>query len=386
MSQRHKVTPHDRGFYVERGHGSPETPSVRPGDGEHDHLHPSLEYPNASDRKTDSPGYKGNRKLYVVTCVSNPLRTKARLELYKRFAQRVEDAGAILYTVEMAFGDRPHNLTDVRNPRHLQLRSYFELWHKENMLKLLINKLPEDWEYVAWIDADVAFTRPDWVNETIEQLQHYMVIQMFSYAQDLSLRYEPMQMHSGFMHDWYHGKTTFNAAGNGSSRGKKPGYNGYGGYGFDEGHPGYAWAARREAIDKLGNLIDFAILGSADRHMACALIGQAEKSFHPDVHPNYKKLVLDWQDRAERYIHHDVGYMAGTITHSYHGKKSNRGYNSRWKILVNNQFDPLTDAYYDAKGLLVIHDKNIKLRDDIRKYFRARHEDDTGQDSEKLLP
>ena len=373
-----ELTPHDKGVYVERVSEDRES-------GKYDDVHPALSFPEGSYRKADSPGYKGNRKLYVVTCVSNPLRTRSRVELYKKFAQAVEDAGAILYTVEMAFGDRPHTITDERNPRHLQLRSYFELWHKENMLNLLINKLPEDWEYVAWIDADVMFTRSDWVNETIEQLQHYMVIQMFSYAQDLSLRYEPMQLHSGFVHDWYHGKVTFNSSGKGH-KGKKKGYNGYGGYGFDEGHPGYAWAARREALDNLGGLIDFAILGSADRHMACALIGEGDKSFHPDIHPNYKELVMDWQDRAEKHIKHDIGYMAGTILHGYHGQKSKRGYNSRWQILVDHQYDPVKGAYRDAKGLLQLRTENIKLRDDLRNYFSSRHEDDTSQDSNKLLP
>lgn len=337
---------------------------------------PSLLYPDSYNRESNCPGVTGNRKLYVVTCVSNPLRSRSRYELYKQFAQRVEDAGAILYTVEMAFGDRPHAVTDSRNPRHLQLRSYFELWHKENMLNLIIHKLPSDWEYVAWVDADVQFTRADWVNETIEQLQHYMFLQMFSYAQDLSSRYEPGQIHEGFIHSWSSGSQHFNPSGKGT----------YGGYNSSkEGHPGYAWAARREAIDNVGGLIDWAILGSADRHMACALIGEVEKSFHPEVHDNYQNMCFEWQKRCDKYILGDVGYMDGMILHHYHGKKANRGYNSRWKILVDHQYDPLTDVYPDANGLLRLHDDNIKQRDAIRKYFRSRHEDDTSDGTHKPL-
>jgi hypothetical protein len=120
--------------------------------------------------------------------------------------------------------------------------------------------------------------------------------------------------------------------------------------------------------------------------MACALIGEADKSYHPDVHPKYKEQVLEWQDRAERYIKHDVGYMAGLITHGYHGKKSNRGYNSRWQILVKHQYDPTVDAYKDSQGLVQLWTEDLKLRDDLRKYFRSRHEDDTGSDAHKMLP
>lgn len=342
---------------------------------------PSLVFPGSYNRENPCPGAFGNRKLYVVTCVSNPLRTKSRYDLYKRFAQRVEDAGAILYTVEMAFGDRPHVLTHPKNPRHLQLRSYFELWHKENMLKLLINKLPADAEYIAWIDADVEFTKPDWVTETIEQLQHYMFVQMFSYAQDLSPRHEPMQTHEGFIHSWYHGSQYFKPGGKFDNSPTN-----YGGYGSSkEGHPGYAWAARREALDAVGSLIDWAVLGSADRHMACALIGEVHNSYHPDVHQNYKDMCGEWQRRCDKYIKRDVGYVDGLILHHYHGKKSNRGYNSRWKILVDYQFDPLKDIYPDASGLLQLHDDHIGQRDAIRKYFRSRHEDDISESTHKLL-
>jgi hypothetical protein len=100
-----------------------------------------------------------NKKLYVVTCISNPVRYHSSYALYQGFRKRVNDAGAILYTVEMAFGDRPFKITDAENPHHIQVRSFFELWHKENMLNIGIRRLPIDWEYVAWIDADVQFTR-----------------------------------------------------------------------------------------------------------------------------------------------------------------------------------------------------------------------------------
>ena len=51
----------------------------------------------------------------------------------------------------------------------------------------------------------------------------------------------------------------------------------------------------------------------------------------------------------------------------------------RWKILTENQFNPNTDIKRDWQGLFQLEDhgdmRSIKLRDDIRKYFRARNED-----------
>lgn len=335
---------------------------------------PALKFPEGAQRRYPSPDLNGNnRVLYVVTCISNPVRYSARYELYKKFAQHVEDSGAVLVTVEQAFGDRPHVVTEKNNPYHIQVRSFFELWHKENMMKLGIQALPDDWQYVAWVDADVMFSRPDWVNETIEQLQCYMFLQMFSFAQDLSPRYEVLKTHESFIHQWYHKSESFNP--NGS---------------YSNGHPGYAWAARREALDAVGGLIDWAILGAADRHMACSLIGHADQSLPKAVFPKmsegYRYLLKEWERRAESRIKRDVGYMAGTIQHMYHGPKVKRGYASRWRILTDHQYNPLRDLYTATDGLYQLDDDNIKLRDAIRRYFRSRQEDSIDEGNSKLLP
>ena len=95
--------------------------------------------------------------LHVIAVISNPVRYASRERLYRDFARHVEQAGATLWTVEAAYGDRPHLITEPTNPRHLQLRTKHELWHKENLVNLGIARLPADWKYVAWVDADVMF-------------------------------------------------------------------------------------------------------------------------------------------------------------------------------------------------------------------------------------
>jgi len=296
--------------------------------------------------------------LQVVTVVSNPIRFASRYNLYQAFEKQVADAGAVLTTIEVAFGDRPFEITQKHNPRHIQLRSFFELWHKENALNVAIEYLSQetpDWNKVAWIDADVHFMRPDWVQETIQQLEHYMFVQMFSHAIDLGPTFEPLQIHKGFVFSHHNNLET--------------------GLDYEKWHPGYAWAARREALDYVGGLIDHAILGSADRHMAAALIGKVEMSYNADLHYNYIRPLQIWQDRAERYIMRDIGYVPGTIAHYWHGKKRDRGYSSRWNILIDEQFDPTLDLKKDVQALWQLTDRNISLRDKIRAYFRSRNED-----------
>lgn len=312
-----------------------------------------------------------NNTLYVVTCISNPVRYKTRYDLYRKFAKHMADSPNVeLYTTEMAFGERAFEITERDNPRHIQVRSFYELWHKENMLNLAIQRLPEDWQYVAWIDADVLFNRPDWAAETVEQLQHYHFVQMFSHATDMGPSFEPLKQHTGFVYDWYQNTDRFEKLG------------GYATF----SHPGYAWAARREALDAVGGLVELGILGSGDRHMACAMIGKVAHSYNGGVHQNYKDMCSEWQRRCETFVKRDIGYLAGNITHFWHGSKANRHYNDRWKILVDNQYDPYRDVYRDTNGLLQLDDDKIKLRDAIRKYFRSRQEDCIYTGEYRLLP
>ena len=141
-------------------------------------------------------------KLYVVTMLENPLRWRSRYWNYWMFERQCEAAGAILYTAEVAFGARHFEVTQADHPRHLQLRTKDEIWHKENALNLMIQRLPAEAKYIAWIDSDVTFARPDWAQETLQLLQHYDVLQMFSHAQDVGPNYEPLTTTPEFLYKW----------------------------------------------------------------------------------------------------------------------------------------------------------------------------------------
>lgn len=355
---------------------------IEENDDHKDHGHvknPALTFEDGYYREAKVPGHKGNRKLYVICCISNPVMYRSRYHLYKQFAQRIEDAGAILYTIECAFGDRPFEVTSNQNPRHIQVRSKYELWHKENMLNLAINRLPDDWEYVAWIDADVTFTSFTWVEDTINQLQHYKFLQLFSHAVDLGPNGEYLLHRPSFMYNYYHDYDLLIPKKEGA---KAPYYYGK----RSAGSSGYAWACTRKAYNQVGGFLDKAILGSADWHMAYALIGKVHLSRGDKLNQNYKDILDSWQERAEKRIQRNIGYVKGTIAHAYHGPKALRGYNTREDILIRHNYNPNKDLYRDSYGLYQMEDTKPEFRDDIRRYFRARHEDDISEGTGKVLP
>lgn len=306
-------------------------------------------------------------KLYVVTMLSNPLRFRNRHQNYHVFERHVQSAGAVLYTAEVAFGDRHFEITEHDNPHHLQLRSRHEIWLKENVLNLLINRLPPEARYIAWIDADIKFVRPDWVQETLHLLQHYQFIQMFSHAQDIGPDYEPLVTTPAYVYSKLNDYNDNNDC--------YP----YGGGGWKYRHPGFCWAARREALDSVGGLIDWTILGSGDWVMACALFGEVQRALNPGYSDHYKLLCNTWQERAERHIRRNVGYMPGTVLHLWHGRKKDRMYDTRWRLLVDTKFDPIIDLKRDCQGIYQLEDtgtpRSLQLRDGLRRYSKARNED-----------
>lgn len=319
----------------------------------HTHEHPLNKKPPGAPN--GGPDY-----LDVVAVISNSARYVSRYELFEKFREHILQQPLVrLHVVELAFGRRPFELVGS----DLQLRSRHEIWHKENMINLMIQRLPSDWRYVAWIDADVEFQRKDWAVETMQQLQHYQIVQMFQTAVDLGPTGEAMMTHQGFAYSYVTGKPR--------PKRRRNGYN------YPFWHPGFAWAARREAIDYLGGLYDVSILGSSDHLMAWSLIG--ENVLPVSMTEAYRKSLQDWQDRAERLIRRDIGFVPGNLVHYFHGKKADRKYNSRWSILERYNFDPFLDLKRDSQGLYQLDiDGSQRMngfRDELRSYFRQRNED-----------
>jgi hypothetical protein len=47
----------------------------------------------------------------------------------------------------------------------------------------------------------------------------------------------------------------------------------------------------------------------------------------------------------------------------------------RWKVLVDNQFDPYLDLIRRPDGILGLTGEKMELRDGVMNYFRSRNED-----------
>jgi len=320
--------------------------------------------------------------FWVITVISNPYRYERRYELYFRFARMCKDAGVNLITVEQAFGDREYMVTDPTNPNHLQVRSHEILWLKENMIDLGIaqaKRLDSKVNKVMWCDADCrpAAMPHEWFAEIWHYLEIYQFVQCWEFLINLDRRHNAATMpQESFM-------SSYVKAG-------CPSPDEFAQIKFDEkdypygsskfGRPGLCWAANVDALNSVGGLIDFAVLGAGDFYMGHSLIGslKAISSEYKKLSPYWEKLY-DWQEKCTRWIKRDVGFVPGTLLHDNHGDKINRKYGTRGQILYKNGYDPNKDIKYDSSGLLQLEtweDRQIKMLDQIREYFSERNEND----------
>jgi hypothetical protein len=307
--------------------------------------------------------------LHVVACVANPLRWASRDALARRaIASWLRAESVSITLVEAAYGSRGFAFADLAGGRvtHVGVRATTLAWSKECLLNIGVSRLPASAEKIATLDADVTFRRAHWSDETRAALDLYPVVQPWDTAYDLGPHDEHIQTHRSFASVWHAGKPVV-ASG--------PGFWKFSGGGYDYPHPGYAWAWRRQALDRIGGLFDLGGMGSGDHHMALGMVGRPEASLPSGVTASYRNAVTSWAARAAAEINGKLGFVHGTIEHPFHGRKSDRGYESRWAMFLGHGFDPHVDLKRNTYGVLEFAGNKPDLERAFDRYLRAREED-----------
>jgi len=291
--------------------------------------------------------------LYVVLPYFNFCGFKKRRELFIKFVDRLKHKCGIRLIVSEMVGPAP--LPRLPVWKHLKFPVKHNVWVKESLINVAASHLPIDWQYIAWIDADITFLNDGWIRDTLKALESADVVQMWHTAVNLGPADEAIKIDKSFAY-------MFKGSGTPWVQSAK--------YGF--WHPGYAWACTRRAWEQMTGLVDWAILGSGDRHMAMALAGRAIQSAPGNVHQNYKTLLEEYQKLCEGLR---LSWVPGTIMHHWHGSLANRRYRERWEILTKNNFDPLKDIVIND-GHVQLTRSGLRFIEDLDEYFIGRKEDD----------
>lgn len=309
------------------------------------------------------------------------MQYRSRYELYKTFAEdlKQQNVKIRLWTIELLHGAHPPKVTQSLHENHIQIWTSAlpgVIWYKENLINLAINHVIErqsDCRYIAWADADFKF-EPDAFKKTVDALQHYDIVQMWSHLINLDPNGGILNSGVGisYMYALFNGGMDRTAQ-----------------YPAWAGSPGGAWAARRDSLNKIGTalgspLIDWVILGAGDLYFVECINGLLQvgggtdtKNLHK-YSPAFVESLRQFQRTAVRELKKNIGYVDNTVRHMWHGRQVDKQYGTRGDIMIKYQFNPLTDLKKDVSGiyqLVVGSERQIGLRDACRNYFRARKED-----------
>jgi hypothetical protein len=308
--------------------------------------------------------------LHVVAVYDNPMNWQSRYRLAHAFIEHMKASPHVELTfVDCARGDHRHAFADVEGIRHVPVRARGDalIWSKECLVNIGLGRLPDDARFIMNADSDIHFVRPDWSTETLRALQRHPVVMPWGDAVDLGPQCEIMETHRSLGAIWYHQLPVVQG----------PKVNSYTRF----GHPGYATAWRREVLDATGGLPETPGLGAGDHHAMMACIGKLWDTIPNGMTEGYTRPLVLWEQRAKAVVRHNLGYVPGTILHSFHGaKKGPRGrrYIERWKVLQEHRFCPQTHVVRNASGVLELcNNAPYRLRHDVDLYFSQRCEDAT---------
>jgi len=252
----------------------------------------------------------------------------------------LDEAQIPLFTAECVIGDIPQL---IQNPT-LLTRSKSSLFYKERLFNLLDPLIPEQYTKLVFIDADIIFSDPNWLDLISKKLEDTDIIQPFKAAFYLGANLQTVENRiNSFMYESRNG--TINKT----------------------SHPGFAWALRRDYFQKIGGFFDKAILGSGDTFLAYGLF----KYFEPSYKFIGSKFKL-YQEKAFA-IPKRMGFLDIGIYHLNHGLIRERNYYGRHtipKLLNIIKWEDIIDETGEMYEI-----KDLAVNNHIKMYFLSRNED-----------
>jgi hypothetical protein len=302
-------------------------------------------------------------KLHVMACYFNPMGYRRRRLIFERFKAQMENYPNVeFWWVEghYPFMQLPSQVYEKDNPRSFLVEMEDLYWAKETLLNFLAKCLPNDGNPLAWVDADIFFENPNWVNETLEKLDgQYDIVQLAEYYRDLHPNGDEVKESRVL---------TYMAKLEMFERGTHV-----------VGWHGIGWAATRDVWTAMSGLIDFDLIGFSDTFVANAINGTIASVIPPYVTDNFETMLLNYEDDLHSAMPMlRAGFVSGTVNQPFHGTRGNRQYTARMQIWQRHRWDPKIDFTRNRYGIATIAggiERRHAINMAMLKYFQQRNED-----------
>ena len=293
--------------------------------------------------------------IAAVTCYFNPSQSTSREICYRTFSRQFPKIGLALWTAEGSFDDRWF-VPAGRRVVSYRLDSRSILFTKENLLNLIIARLPDRYDRVLWIDADVILLAPDYADRLGSELHTHRVVQGFSELAYLSQDFRVIT-------PWRRSLAKVNCENRTKTSDPAKAY------------PGLIWGADRQMLCEIGGLYDRVIVGGGDVAWASAIYDPVVSQYVQRWPAKLTAEIREWGNRVRPLVP-SVGYVPARGVHLWHGSLRHRQYVQRNLLLRNLDFDPRFHLEYAPNGTLRWSPAAPQaLRDGIAEYMHSRRED-----------
>ena len=311
--------------------------------------------------------------FWSVTSYFNPTGSRRRLANYRAFRRALD---CPLLTVEWSHEAR-FELAPGDAELLIRIPGGDLMWQKERLLNLGIERLPPECRYIAWLDCDVVFDRPDWVAEAVRRLAHAQMVQLYDRVAYLAPT--PFDDIAG-VDDWSAVARDFERVGSAAAR-----FAGHGGevpVATDDPaaframpSTGFAWAATRDLLRR-HPLFDFWIVGGGDSAYVHAAVGTADQVVRRHgLSSGHRGLFVPLAEALAAEVAGRIDFVPGTLLHLWHGEFADRQYRSRHDLLSEHDFDPSRFLRPAASGAWSWADVPATLPPAVRSYFERRNDD-----------
>lgn len=285
----------------------------------------------------------------VCMCFFSPAGFKRPKDNFLNVKNLLNTAKIPTFIIECVIGNQ---IPLLKNPT-VQVKSNTCLFYKEHLYNLLVPKIPEQYTKLIFLDGDILFDDPMWVDKISESLNTYDIVQPFENAYWMGLSYGSfLKNNKSIVYALKKGVTDIREL-------------------AVKYHHGFSFAMTRSYYNKIGGFFDKCLFGSGDS-IFCNVFFQ--NPIYLTTITLIDREYIKWVENVRR-VPCNVTYLPFTVYHMYHGTLDNRQYGSRYDRLQEYN-DKLFDDLFYKNEFGVYETNDEKLKTIMYEYFLSRKEDD----------
>lgn len=293
-----------------------------------------------------------NTDTCVVLCFFNPVNYNSPIYNANIVIDKLLSSKIPVFITELLYDNQVSKL----NYKTQTVHAKSVIFSKENLWNLTEKIIPENYTKLIFLDSDINFNNPDWLDQSSELLNTYDIIQpMEDCVQYIYKKNDPISEI-----DLSYSKKSIAYAIK-----EKENPNNLVNAKF---HPGYCVGMKRSIFRQINGFFEYSIIGGGDTLFWSSfncMVDNESLRYREDISYRYLKYKIN---TSKIISTKKISYLKNTTAlHLYHGSYRDRQYKTRHSYIHPLNID---NFYYNDYGVLEADNEP-----GIFEYFCTRNED-----------